>query len=154
MSDIKEAVKTLSTNISKDLKYDKDSHTIKAEENIYAKNLPEGLSMEVVDKVNNYDVQFVAASGLAVGEIAIQHMAKEKTVEQISAEFSMARHNSVNHVVTRERTFTNITDPSNPIPKYGDLATKVTIQAGRNQGELKKVRNTLHEMGIEQLNKK
>lgn len=154
MSDIKEAVKTLSENIKKELKYDKDSHTIKSENSVYSENLPDGITMDTVEKVNHYDVTFVAATGMAVGEMAIHQMAKEKTVEQISAEFPMSKHNNVTHVVTRERTFTNIADPNNPIPKWGDLATKVTIQAGRNQGELKKVRNTLHDLGMEHLNKK
>jgi hypothetical protein len=154
MSDIKEVVKTLASSLKGDLKYEKDTHTIKSEDNVYAKHLPEELTMEIVEKVNGYDVAFVAASGMAVGEMAIEQMAKEKSVDQISAEFPMGKKNSVAHVVTRERTFTNITDPSNPIHKFGDLASTLTVNAGRNQGELKKVRNYLHDIAVEQLNKK
>lgn len=154
MSGIKDVVTTLATNVKEDLQYNKDTHTINSEHDLYSKHLPEDLSMEVVEKVNGYDIAFVAATGMAVGEMAIEKMAKEKNVEQISAEFNMGKKNSISHVVTRERTFTNITNPAEPIHKFGDLASSLTVQAGRNQGELKKVRNHLHDIGIEQLNKK
>ncbi len=155
MSSIKEEISTLAENVRKDLQYEKDTHTISSgEKNLYESHLPETLTMEVVEKVNGYDVAFVAATGLAVGEMAIEHMAKEKSVEQISAEFPMGKKNGVAHVVTRERVFTNITDAKNPVHKFGDLASTLTVQAGRNQGEFKKVRTHLHELGAEQLNSK
>ncbi len=150
MSELKAATKELAEKLHNELKFDKETKTI-PDNSFYEKHLPEGLTMEVVEKVDGYNTTFIAASAHAVGKVAIEHMAKEKSLDQVSAEFQMGKKNTISHVVHRERSFTNPADPSKPITKMGDVSSVYTVHAGRNQGELKKVRNELHELAMSKL---
>lgn len=152
MSAVNEEVNSLAEKLVKELHYNKDTHVV-TDEKAYEKHLPDGLDMDTVHKVNNYDVQFVAASGKAVGVVAIEHMAKDPGLDRVSAEFTMGKKNAILHVVNREQSFTNIADPAQPVHKYGNLTSTLRVQAGRNQGQLKKVRDELHELAAAQLNK-
>ncbi len=153
MSEIKEKVRTLATSLKEEFSYDPSTHTIAGEKS-FENHLPDGLDMKTVEGVHDYEVQFVAASGLAVGQMAIEAMAMDKGIDKISGSFNMGKRNEASHVVTREKKFTNIADPKSPIHKHGDLSTTYTVYAGLNQGELKKVRAELHGIAEEQLNKK
>ena len=150
MSELKQQTKELADKIYHQIKVDKETPTIK-DDNLYEKHLPEELNMEVVNKVDDYNRTFIASTAMAVGKHAIEHMAHHKDVDTVSAEFSMGKRNEVSHVVHRSKTFTNPTDPSKPITKQGDISSVYTVGASRNQGELKKVRNELHELAAEKL---
>ncbi len=153
MSDIKETVKALASSLKEEFSYDPTTHTITGEKS-FENHLPDGMSIGTVNDVHDYETRFVSASGLAVGQMAIEAMAKDKGIEKITGSFPMGKKNEVSHTTTREKKFTNIADPKSPIHKHGDLSTTYTVYAGLNQGELKKVRAELHGIAEEQLNKK
>lgn len=150
MASLKQATLDMATAIQKELKYDKESHTITGEDT-YVKHIPEGLSEEVIEKVDNYNTTFIAATAHAVGNLAIEHMAKSKTLDSVSAQFDMGKHNHVTHEITREKTFPNPADNGSPIVKHGSVSSVYKVYAGRNAGELKKVRAEIEALAEEKL---
>ncbi len=150
MSELKEKTVELAQQIKGEVKYDKDNRTI-IDDNTYERHLPEGLSMNVIESVDGYNALYIAATAKASGEIAIEHMAKEPTLQTVTAQFQMGKKNEVSHVINREATYTNPTNPKEPIVKHGDISSKFSVYAGLNRGDLKKVRSHLQELATEKL---
>jgi hypothetical protein len=150
---IKAHIQELANGIKKDITFDSATH-IFTEENSFEKHLPDGIDMPTVGIVNQYNTDFVAASALAVGEYAIEEMKKHKTIETISADFKMGEKDTVSHMVTRQKTFTNPTNPSEPVQKYGAVSSVYSAHAGKSEGQLKQVKAFLYEIAAESLNRR
>ncbi len=150
MASLKQSTLDLAELIQKELKYDKDSHTISGDD-VYTKHIPDGLTEDIIDQVDGYNTTFIAASARAVGNIAVEHMAKSKTLDSVTAQFDMGKHNHITHEVLREKNFPNPADTGNPITKHGAIFSVYKVYAGRNAGELKKVRAEIEEMAKEKL---
>ena len=63
--------------------------------------------MTVVNKVGEYNTDFVAASAHAVGQIAVKAMAKDSGYADLTATIPMGGKDSVTHTIQREKTYTN-----------------------------------------------
>ena len=150
---VKSHIQELADKISSNIHFDKETNIIK-EDNAFEKHLPDGLDMPTVEKVGQYNADFVAASALAVGTMAINEMQKHKSLDVVSSEMKMAGKDVVSQVVTRQKSFTNPTNPSEPVVKHGDINTVYSCYAGKNQGQLKACRAFLHEIAEESLNGK
>lgn len=119
---------------------------------LYEQNLPDGLTLEVVGRVNNYDTDFIAAGAKVFGELSLAAMSKDKQLNETTGELGMYGKNNVSYHFDRTREHVNPTDPSaDRIIKHGVLTTKYEVNASRNNGDLKRVRNTLMEEAMNAL---
>lgn len=149
---LKEHIVELASKIEKDLTYVKADHAI-TEEGTFEKNLPETLTMQVVNDVNAYESDYVAASTLAFGRMAVSAIAKDKTVDTVSGSFKMAGDNKVDHVVHREKEYRNPQKPGETIVNYGDNSSVYQVAAGRNVGQIKQARMEIKRLAAEAFGK-
>lgn len=149
---INERVKALSVAIQQGMVLDTDNQLVSADDKAYEANLPEELTMEVVNKVGEYNTDFVAATANAFGNIAIEAFEKNSGLSQLSTTVPMAGKDKVSHTISREKTYRNPADQdAAPIVKKGVMSTTLEVKAGSNSGQLKSVRTMLSELAASQL---
>lgn len=149
---LKEHIVDLASKIEKDLSYDKTENVI-TESGTFEKNLPETLTMQVVNDVNTYESDYVAASTLAFGRMAIDAIAKHKSVDSITGTFAMAGDNKIDHVVHREKEYRNPQKPGETIVNYGDNSSVYHVAAGKNLGQIKQARLEIKRLAAEKFGK-
>lgn len=144
MSEVKQEVKDLSEKIKKEIKIDTKTGIATISETLYKDNLPEGMTIDNVKAVQDYNSRIVAATGLALGEASIPVMKKHKELEFTELTLPIVK-DTASFTFDRQSTSRNPTDGSEVI-KHGALSVKyVTSGAGTSKGELKKVRAHLFE---------
>ena len=147
---IKEDVLALSNSIQKELSV--DSGVMTGGEKSYESNLPEGLTIDLVTKVDDYNTTFVAGATHAVGTVAIQAMKADSSLNEIDHKIPMSGKNHVTIGVERKRSQVNSFSPDKEVTiRHGVTTVGLHTVAGNNAGELKKVRNALAELGREAL---
>ena len=123
----------------------------KADVNLYEQNLPEHLSMDQVVAVGDYNTTFNAAGTDAAGQLAVEAMRDNKSLERVTFEIPMAAKDLLSVNVDRHKTFTNHLTGGGETHKYGVVSTAYEVQAGKNAGQLKKARTLIGEFGAEAL---
>ena len=142
-----EELENLKSKIKEKLKYEEG--VITTDSPLYEENLPESLDIQTVKKVKNYDRDFIAASTQAVGELAVEKMAEDKTIDRIEAIIGLCDgYDSLDVAVEREREYVY---DGKPYPKKGVTTTSYNVEAGRNVGVLKQARKAINDYADELL---
>ena len=147
---LKAHVEELSGKITPALVLNKTEGSIAPKEGSdpYLDNLPATLTPELVEAKDGYDTAFYAASAHAVGVMATDALKKHAKLDVITAELPMGKHNSVNHELTRAKTYNNIGGDREPVTKHAVLRTEIDIRGGRtDSGPLKQVRTLIADLG-------
>lgn len=154
-SSVNEEVLALSTVIKSGITIDAKAGTAKAADGIYEKNLTEGLSMEIVKAVSDYNTTFVAAGAHAFGEAAVESMKGHKSLDKLTVDIPMGHKDSVTYTVDRSKTMPNrFSDkPDDTITKHGVVSTTYDVRAGKNGGQLKAARSHVGELAAKLLAK-
>ena len=118
---------------------------------VYEENLPAGLTIDLVQKINEYDAEFVAAGAHAFGSIAINAMAENKNIKEITGELKTIDKNKASYSIERSKEYTNHLQGGEKTVKYGVVTTSYEIRAGKNSGQLKAVKNELAELALSKL---
>lgn len=140
---LKENVSVIADKIKGKISIDKTGLGT-AEDGLFASALPEDLDMKTVQKAHDYTRDFTAATAKVFGEAAQEAMVKDKKLETATITIETTKGGSVSHNYERSKTYPNMSG-GEPIQQYGVLTSKVTQQAGRNIGDLGKVRKALKE---------
>lgn len=141
----------LSDLIKPGIKIAKDA-TVEIDPELYTKTLPEGLTKETVEQVNQHNSNFFAATTHAFGHTAVDHMKKHKDVEVLSASFPLLGKDTWNVGIDRKKTFPNPANPDQPIESYGVVSAKLEINEARLKvGQLKQVKLELGEAALKAL---
>lgn len=148
---LKDSVIELAKKIEAGLTIDKKTGVGNAEDGLYKANLPEGLDMNTVKLVSNYNADFVAAGAFAFGKMAVDTMAKDKSLTKCTAEIKMAGRDSVTHNVDRRREYTNHLGNGEKTEKFGVVTSIYEVKAGKNSGALKTARALVAEMAFKKL---
>lgn len=116
-------------------------------EGAYASQLPEGITMETVDKVREYDARFVAASALAFGEASIQaYKANSDLKTNLVATFPMGGKNDVTHTVVRSKEF-SVPSTGATVNKTALMTVLTAAEGVTNKGALKAIRDYIADEG-------
>lgn len=152
-TEIKSEILELAEKLQKDITVDKKTGAGTQSENLYEKNLPDGLTTDTVKQVKEYDSAFVAAGTHAFGQLAIAAMAKNKGLEKATIELSMGHRDTMGVSVERSKTFTNhLSGNGEQTTKYGVTSVTYDARAGATSGgQLKRVRTALAEAAAAQL---
>lgn len=118
---------------------------------VYEENLPAGVTVDLVQKVNDYDAEFVAAGAHAFGSIAINAMAENKNLKEVTGELKTVDKNKASYSIERSKEYTNHLQGGEKTVKYGVVTTSYEIRAGKNSGQLKAVKNELAELALSKL---
>jgi hypothetical protein len=117
-------------------------------------NLPDGLTMELVEGVQKYTKDYTAASRHAHGVMAVAAMAKNSKLDECSIELALGADN-VTHTVKRKSEFTiPFGDKKGQVStKYGATTTTYETRAGKNGGQLKAAGRLIADLAASTLNK-
>lgn len=66
---------------------------------VYDRMLPEGVTPAIAKSVNNYNVDFLAGTGIALADASILHMNDREDISQVTG-FAKLDHAEINHVIT------------------------------------------------------
>lgn len=149
MSEVKQHVQDMAKVLKKGMKVG-DGGAITSEADLYEQTLPEDLPMDTVKRVYGHTEDVVAAMTLATGQLGAEALKKNKKLDSVSSEMKIGKHGdiSVGYLRSQTTTVRNPSDPSQPardVTKYGVTVPRVRTYAGKNRGELKKVRTQLSE---------
>lgn len=96
-------------------------------DDLYAKTLPDNLTMAVVEQVQEHRQNFLAAAELAVGELAIDAMKADKAVDQVTLNLKVCRDKAG---VTVHRNFeTQAPGASEKIMNHGWVTSSYKAKA-------------------------
>lgn len=102
-----ENISRIAEVIKSNLDYTVNESVAKVEEkerrSSYLSCLPEGVDKEIIDKVDKYNREFIAATHRAVGETASEIMKKDKAVQTVTASVGfMGARDSIDLNVERQ----------------------------------------------------
>ncbi len=112
---------------------------------LYEEHLPEHLTMKIVEDVMGHNENMTTALVLANGQEAIERMQKEKDLQKMSTRMKYGRFGDA--TANFERSVEGRKSVQDPtiVTRYGSSGARLKTTAGRNRGELKKVRESLSE---------
>lgn len=150
---LKENVLALSKKIEAGLTIDKKTGVGSESVDLYEQNLPEGVTMQQVTDVSDYNTTFIAASTHAFGKIAVEAMQSNKKLDSATAEIKMGVKDTLSINVDRSKTYTaQLGDKKGePITKMGVVTTAYDVRAGKNGGQLKVARALIAQMAADHL---
>lgn len=149
---IKTEVLQLSESIQGEIELDTNTGigSEKSPGDAYKKNLPEGLTIEQVKTVNQYDANFIAASAHAFGQLSVKAM-KDNDLAQTTASIKTVDKNRVNLTVDRERVYKDhLRDSGKETTRYGVVTVNYEVRAGKStSGQLKQTRKEVSDLATQ-----
>lgn len=110
---------------------------------LYEKTLTDtGLTMDTVKAVHDHRDLVIAAAGLALGEVGLDHFKVNKDSKQVSVEMPVYK-DQINMVFQREKEVQTAPGSGETKTAYGTLRPGYTVVGAANKGELKKVKTHL-----------
>jgi UPF0288 family protein (methanogenesis marker protein 3) len=151
--EVKTEIVDLAKKLEDTIKIDSKKGNTEVTGDPFKENLPDGLSMDTVAAVKDYNTTFVAASSMAFGNLAIEAMTKNKSLEQANVSFGMGGRDSVEHTFIRQKDVRNV-KTGETMQKFGSMTTTMEIHAGNQKaGQLGAVRAQLSELATERFKK-
>lgn len=154
MSEVKQAVQDLAAKIKPMLTL-ADNGVVLAQADLYEKSLPEGITADQIKAIQQHNTVLVAASALAVGEIAVDAFKADKELQRVTSEFS-AVGDKISTAVIRSREYPaggipkegEVRDPNAKIVKFGVIEAAYEVSSNGNKGDLKKVRTHISALAL------
>lgn len=126
---------------------------INIDKTLFAETLPEGLTMDDVNRVQKHTENLVGATVLALGHTATPYLKKHKDAKNVELTFPMGK-SSFSAVYDRMKEYPGRGEGAEKIIKYGTVTADFTTHgAVGNRGTLKKLRGYLNDFAAEQLGK-
>lgn len=144
---INQTVLDMSAVIMGGLTADSNLGVVNSQEDIFEKTLPGTLTMEVVNQVANHNTTFVAAATHAFGTMAMNAMKDNSKLDTVIGTVNMGGDDTLGMHYTRMKEM-HVPGKDEKITKYGVTTVDYTVKAGKNGGELKKVRSELNELAM------
>lgn len=144
--EIKEKIRAAADGMKKDIAIAKDG-VVTVAEDLYEKSLEDsGLTMDVVQKVQKHDVQFVEATALAFGELATEACKKNRDLDAVTVKIAAGK-SEVGHHYQPKQELQGKGDEKKVV--YGSMVSSFETAAGSSKSGLKKVRQHIAEMSEE-----
>ena len=153
--EIKQAVLDLAEKIKADLLLEETSVKETERGKAYESNVPDGLSMETIGQVHDYNTTFIAASAQAFNDMAFEAMKKDSKIDQINGNIGMYKKDNIELSFARSESFSAGPkgQPGEQVVKFGVSKAKVEFTAGGSGGELKKIRQNFNQLAAEAFQK-
>jgi hypothetical protein len=142
-ADLKPEVVELAGKIGKEITLSNDG-VATVPDDLYVRNMPEGVTEESVRAHQKYDTQFVAASALAFGEAANKVAKKHKDLAESSLTVKTVGRDNIEVNWQRENTRPNPQVKGETITTFGRTTVAINQFADRgSSGDLSKVRKII-----------
>jgi len=136
-------IKDLADQIAKGITF-KDGK-VEVDANTYVQTLPESISVEQAKAIHKHHSNFFPAATLALGNVALEAMKKDKKLEQVTAEFPMIEKDRFEVTIERRREFPNPQDKEKSTVVFGNVKASMVTQAARaSRGSMNHVREQLN----------
>jgi hypothetical protein len=146
-------VAELSAKMVPGIKVDAKTATATAVETLYKDNLPEGVTMDTVKKLSDYNTSFVAAGAHAFGTVATEAAKGHKKLEKVSIDIPMGVKDNVSYTFDRVLVIPNRFGTGEDVTKYGNIKTTYEVRAGKAGAQLKAARAAINELAFAALAK-
>lgn len=141
----------LKPQLSATLNAEKDSAVISLADNAYVGTLPEGITAELLKKIDEHNAIFLPAATKAFGELSIEQMKENKALASTHAGFAMTDDKTFQLSMMREKQFRN-PQGDTPIIKHGYITAAVeSTEASTKRGALKSVCDDIAEQTLKAL---
>lgn len=118
---------------------------------LYEKTLPDGVTLEEVEKIDLHRVNFVAASAYTAGKMAVDAMKNDSTIDQVTMAVQMGKGTLADFVVDRRHEQPNHLQGGDPIVIHGRVLPRLKTKAGSGNSTMKAVRAEVARLGQESL---
>lgn len=155
-SNIKPEIVALADKVKALMNMDKKSGIATVADDTYTKLMPEGLTKEIVEQVQTYNSQLVAAGALALGEAAIPVMKKNDAVDRATLTIPMVGKDYIGLSFDRSRQVPSRDADNNPNgtrTKFGSTSAEIVQYGTKSRGQLLNVKNLLGEKAAEAFGK-
>jgi hypothetical protein len=132
--ELKSAVAELSEKLAQDIKIDATTGTPTIAEDIYDKNLPEGLTPAVVKQLHEHNSVFASAGVHRFGVEAVKALAENKTLDQVTGTVPFGHKDTLS--ITTSRSVTTGTGEKQRVD-YGVTVGTITNKATHSAGQMK-----------------
>jgi hypothetical protein len=156
MSEVKEAVKEiklkpateeLAARIKKELTFDHKSGVATITKDFYASTLPEGITVNLIEQLQDHNTVIAAAAGLAFGQASETFLKKNKDFPRTEFELPTVRKDGFEFTYDRTRQVPtrNADGTTGTRAAHGMLRVGYRTYGAESVGELKKVKSLLSE---------
>ena len=122
--------------------------TASIDKDAYVDNLPEGITKEIVEKINEYDTSVASALANTLGLAAIPEIKKNKNLDRVTVTLPTVGKDSFSATFDRERQVPSRDEnnkPNGTRPSYGVVNVEHTMYGTRNRAQLANVKKMLAE---------
>jgi hypothetical protein len=115
----------------------------------YVRLMPANVTEEMVENVQAYNSLLVAAGSLAIGELAIPAMKKDKALDRITLTIPMTGKDYIGVAFDRSRQVPSRDAENNPNgtkTKFGSTSVEIAMYGTKSRGQLLIVKNELAEL--------
>jgi hypothetical protein len=143
--ELKSAVAELSEKILADITVSDTGAAVIAD-GVYDKNLPTGLTPDIIKAVSDHNTNFVAAGTHAFGTAAINAMAKSDAFDKVEGVMPLGYKDTYGLTTTRKV----VTGPEdNQKTEFGVTVGVLNVRAGANGNQVKIAHSLLSELAAE-----
>lgn len=141
----------LKPQMSAALSEDKSTAVVSLADNAYVGTLPEGITPELLKKIDEHNAIFYPAATKAFGQISNEQFAQNKDLKTTNAGFALSDDRTFQLTMHREKQFHN-PKGDDPITKHGYITAGVeTSEASTKRGLLKSVCDEISEATLKLL---
>jgi hypothetical protein len=151
---VKQDIINIAAAIKKDMTLDAKTGVITVNKDLYERLLPEGLTKDTIELVQQHNTEFAAAAGLAIGEVAIPAMKKHKELERVSVSIPTVQKDAFNLNFDRSRQVPDRNaEGGGTKTKFGSLGVEFQMYGAKSRGQLGKVKEHLSSLALDALGK-
>ena len=153
--EIPQRIIELASEIEKTLDNDASTITENVPGEVYERTLPEGITIEVVDRIQSHNADFVASGVLAFHAIAMRQMVENKDCANISGKLQMGKRSFVEVAIDREHNWKDHLHDGEDKIRYGATTVKLVTGGDKKTTQpLKSVMDEIATISLEQLGPK
>lgn len=142
MADVKAHITELSSKLGQHITIDGKTGQFTVDKDTFEKTLPEGITLEQVEKIHEHTTDLIAAGSHLIGELSIPVIKKHKDIDSTSFGFTTTGQNAFSFNFDRQGKFRNPTTGDETI-KFGVVNAKFTSTESKNSGQYKAVRDLI-----------
>lgn len=155
-SNLKPETLSLSERLQAEITLDPKTGTTQRPEDIVAKVLPEGLTIDMIERVDSFKAELVTAGAHALGVISNPAMAENADLTRTTLTLPTSGKNYIGFAYDRSRQVPtrNEDGTTGTREKFGVVTADIVSYGTKNRGEFAKVKSELSEMALAAFGKK
>lgn len=130
--EIKQDVLDLADALRKSAKLDEEKHQVVFADKVFEETLPDGVTTKMIRDIEHHKQNFALAQTLVVGELAVDHLAKNEDVKEVTSKIALPVGKSV-AVISRQ---VDVRSPQSDVvtTHYGRSSTRIvtTVPGSQN----------------------